>query len=69
MRTGDNRVVFRVTARGAAQAQEYRVKPGQRFATHFRLVAYGSRKSRDCATLLYGDLPLSMCEGDTFQGA
>lgn len=63
-----DRVLFHVHGRVAHDFHDHRVKPGEIFAGDFRLVSYDERRGRDCAVVLYRDLPVSLCEGETYQG-
>lgn len=73
-----NQLTFEVLNRESKEGEEPRetiiVKPGEVFATYFKLFGYGSLKGadgqlRNCADLLYGDAQLKLCEGESYQAS
>lgn len=76
--TAANQLTFEVLDRETGEADKgvetIIVKPGEVFATYFKLFGYGSLKdaggeARNCADLLYGDARLKLCEGESYQAS
>lgn len=71
-----NQVTFKLLDREAAKPEDRDqtviVKPGEVFATYFKLIGYGTlldanNNPRNCTDLLYGDTRLKLCEGESYQ--
>jgi hypothetical protein len=71
-----NQVAFALVDRTAERPEDRNqtviVKPGEVFATYFKLLGYGTLKDaggndRKCTDLQYGDARLKLCEGESYQ--
>lgn len=73
---GANQVTFTMVDRTATDpakaSQDTVVKPGEVFATYFKLLGYGTLvdangQPRQCTDLQYGDNRLKLCQGESYQ--
>ena len=73
---GANQVRFKLIDRAPEKPEDAEtvvvVKPGEVFATYFKLIGYGTlldanNQPRNCTDLLYGDTRLKLCEGESYQ--
>jgi hypothetical protein len=71
-----NQVTFKLVDREAATPEESEqnvvVKPGEIFASYFKLLGYGTMldandKPRNCTDLQYGDSLIKLCENESYQ--
>jgi hypothetical protein len=71
-----NQVTFKLVDRAAEKPEDVEqsvvVKPGEIFATYFKLIGYGTMldandKPRNCTDLQYGDALLKLCERESYQ--
>ncbi len=71
-----NQVTFKLVDRAAAKPEEAEqtvvVKPGEVFATYFKLLGYGTvldanNNPRNCTDLQYGDALIKLCENESYQ--
>jgi hypothetical protein len=71
-----NQVTFKLVDREAATPEKSEqtvvVKPGEIFASYFKLLGYGTlldgnEKPRNCTDLQYGDSLIKLCENESYQ--